>query len=435
MPPRIPSVARATHVELRDALARADGWRALRPRAFSVALEGRQHRFTPLAARGRRRALLCDPGPGSTLPDYAARRRLRALVRSAGPDPVLIFADASDSERVWTWVERGPGQRAAYREKRCAAGPCPPGLVDAVSRAGRRGERGFLRSPRASDAGTRVLSLLLQRLRWRHPHPHDLAGARNAMVELVERTEEPGQLRAVWGALRRLRVLDQGSGSGVWLLGAMDALDPVYTACLHRMEVWLGERTASSRGSRGRLRDFAAVVTRAGDAARHPSPRAYVREAILLRNLYGVFPSPASASKCRRRLLRAIGERAEEPHLLEPFCNVRVGRWQPPEGTGGDPLCGLARLRLPEGTRAILRQAESLGRAERLVRRLRLETGAGSLEVASALAALARRRMLLWEQLDRLPAGTPAAVLNSLRMWIHFPEPLLDGGFCLVRRA
>ena len=45
-------------------------------------VDGVAYRLSPLAVRGRRAALSCEPPPGAPIPDYARRVRIRALHRS-----------------------------------------------------------------------------------------------------------------------------------------------------------------------------------------------------------------------------------------------------------------------------------------------------------------------------------------------------------------
>jgi SAM-dependent methyltransferase len=104
---------------------------------------------------------------------------------------------------------------------------------------------------------------------------------------------------AFWNALERLTVLDPTCGSGAFLAAAADLLEPLYAACLERLE--------SCGGAPAR-----AVLARAAAA---PSRRGFVLDSILRNNLYGVDLSPAAVARCRQRLAR-LGD-------AEP--NLRVG--------------------------------------------------------------------------------------------------------------
>src|SRR5262249_54877373 len=98
-------------------------------------------------------------------------------------------------------------------------------------------------------------------------------------------------LRVFWLALWNLSVLDPACGWGVFLLASLRVLEPLYHACLRRMETF------------PTVADFRAALDEAGP----PAARcAFVRRLILQSNLHGVDLLPEAIEVCRLRLLLAL---------------------------------------------------------------------------------------------------------------------------------
>ena len=92
---------------------------------------------------------------------------------------------------------------------------------------------------------------------------------------------DPELLRAFWKAITEVTILDPTCGSGAFLFAAFNILEPLYEACLDRMQVFLDEvgvisesrppsavgAISESRPSR-RYSDFREVLER---IAQHPN--------------------------------------------------------------------------------------------------------------------------------------------------------------------
>ena len=63
--------------------------------------------------------------------------------------------------------------------------------------------------------------------------------------DVVEDSEGPELLRAFWKALNSITVLDPTCGSGAFLFAALNILEPLYEACLDRMQTFIDEMDAS----------------------------------------------------------------------------------------------------------------------------------------------------------------------------------------------
>ena len=83
--------------------------------------------------------------------------------------------------------------------------------------------------------------------------------------------EGPELLRAFWKAMRQVSVLDPACGSGAFLFAALNVLEPLYDACLERMEAFVDELDHSSgTHSPAKFSDFRECLK---EVERHPNRR------------------------------------------------------------------------------------------------------------------------------------------------------------------
>ncbi len=64
--------------------------------------------------------------------------------------------------------------------------------------------------------------------------------------DVIENCEGPELLRAFWKAITEVTVLDPTCGSGAFLFAALNILEPLYEACLDRMQVFFDDVTSPS---------------------------------------------------------------------------------------------------------------------------------------------------------------------------------------------
>jgi len=62
--------------------------------------------------------------------------------------------------------------------------------------------------------------------------------------DVIENSEGPELLRAFWHAIEHVKILDPACGSGAFLFAALNILEPLYEACLDRMEIFLADEAA-----------------------------------------------------------------------------------------------------------------------------------------------------------------------------------------------
>jgi hypothetical protein len=59
--------------------------------------------------------------------------------------------------------------------------------------------------------------------------------------DVIQNCEGPDLLMAFWQAITTITVLDPTGGSGAFIFAALNILEPLYEACLDRMEAFVAE--------------------------------------------------------------------------------------------------------------------------------------------------------------------------------------------------
>jgi hypothetical protein len=141
-------------------------------------------------------------------------------------------------------------------------------------------------------------------------------------------------LNAVYASLETITILDPTCGSGAFLFSALNILEPLYEACLDRMQEMVAERdrlagldpqrrAAHPGSSISRFRDILAQV------ARHPNRRYFILKSIIINNLYGVDIMEEAVEICKLRLFLKLVAQIERFADIEPLpdidFNIRAG--------------------------------------------------------------------------------------------------------------
>jgi hypothetical protein len=150
--------------------------------------------------------------------------------------------------------------------------------------------------------------------------------------DVIENCEGPELLRAFWHAIEKVTILDPTCGSGAFLFAALNILEPLYEACLDRMEAFVAELDRSSEKHRPeKFSDFRNVLER---VAAHPSRRYFIFKSIILNNLFGVDIMEEAVEICKLRLFLKLAaqvepDAAKENLGIEPLpdidFNIRAG--------------------------------------------------------------------------------------------------------------
>jgi hypothetical protein len=150
--------------------------------------------------------------------------------------------------------------------------------------------------------------------------------------DVIENCEGPELLRAFWHAIEKVTILDPTCGSGAFLFAALNILEPLYEACLDRMEAFVEELDRSGEKHRPeKFSDFRNVLER---VAAHPSRRYFIFKSIILNNLFGVDIMEEAVEICKLRLFLKLAaqvepDAAKENLGIEPLpdidFNIRAG--------------------------------------------------------------------------------------------------------------
>ena len=138
--------------------------------------------------------------------------------------------------------------------------------------------------------------------------------------DVIENCEGPELLRAFWKAITQVTILDPTCGSGAFLFAALNILEPLYEACLDRMETFLEELEHTREKPRTeRFGDFRRVLE---DINRHPNRRYFILKSIIIKNLHGVDIMEEAIEICKLRLFLKMVAQIEEVNRIEPLPDI-----------------------------------------------------------------------------------------------------------------
>lgn len=145
--------------------------------------------------------------------------------------------------------------------------------------------------------------------------------------DVIENSEGPELLRAFYHAIEKVTVLDPTCGSGAFLFAALNILEPLYEACLERMEAFVSDLELSGQQHRPeKFSDFRKVLER---VAQHPNRRYFVLKSIIVNNLFGVDIMEEAVEICKLRLFLKLVAQVEQVQDIEPLpdidFNIRAG--------------------------------------------------------------------------------------------------------------
>lgn len=162
------------------------------------------------------------------------------------------------------------------------------------------------------------------------------ADSRQFMQDVIDTCEGPDLLRAVWKSIvggefskaenstrLGITILDPTCGSGAFLFAALNILEPLYEACLERMESFVED---SRKLGRPADEEFLEILD---EVNRHHSRSYYIYKNIILHNLFGVDIMAEAVEICKLRLFLKLVSQIEARRDLEPLpdidFNIRTG--------------------------------------------------------------------------------------------------------------
>lgn len=145
--------------------------------------------------------------------------------------------------------------------------------------------------------------------------------------DVISSSEGPELVRAFWTAVTGVSVLDPTCGSGAFLFAALNILEPIYSACLDAMQLFLEDQKVSKRKLHPEaLNDFKKVREQ---VASHQNETYFILKSIIVENLYGVDIMEEAVEICKLRLFLKLVAQLKTYEQIEPLpdidFNVRAG--------------------------------------------------------------------------------------------------------------
>lgn len=144
--------------------------------------------------------------------------------------------------------------------------------------------------------------------------------------DVIQFSEGPELLRAFWKTIRGVSVLDPTCGSGAFLFAALNILQPLYDACLRRMQGFIEDMEAAGKHHPAKFQDFKDVLA---ESARHPKQDYFILKSIIVNNLYGVDIMEEAVEICKLRLFLKLVAQVDSRDQIEPLpdidFNIRAG--------------------------------------------------------------------------------------------------------------
>ncbi|OPY66763.1 MAG: Eco57I restriction-modification methylase [Syntrophorhabdus sp. PtaU1.Bin050] len=266
--------------------------------------------------------------------------------------------------------------------------------------------------------------------------------------DVIENCEGPELLRAFYHAIEKVTILDPTCGSGAFLFAALNILEPLYEACLDRMEVFLEELEQSGEKHRvDKYGDFKKILKRIDE---HPNRRYFILKSIIINNLFGVDIMEEAVEICKLRLFLKLVAQVDEVEKIEPLpdidFNIRAGNTLVGFATLQDVEKALSgQLFAGDTLKHIKEQAEEIESFFELFRQMQTAQGMDSKDFRDAKDEVGNRLRALEDALNRHLAdtyGIDAKKTKDYKKWLVSHKPfhwfvefygiMTDGGFDVI---
>ncbi len=257
-----------------------------------------------------------------------------------------------------------------------------------------------------------------------------------------------------------ISVLDPTCGSGAFLFAALNILEPIYEACLDRMQEFVDDLEHSEeKPSPRRYEDFKSILN---DIARHPNRSYYIYKTIVVNNLYGVDIMTEAVEICKLRLFLKLVSQVDRAKDLEPLPDIdfnirsgntlvgfvtreevrRAAEWK---ASGKHQQAQILLDETETGISRVEEQAEIVERAFREFRQMQTVFGMDAKEFAAQKQELRQRLKNLTDELNQHLAneyGVDPKKPKKYKEWLDSHQPfhwfaefygiMANGGFDVI---
>ena len=377
-----------------------------------------------------------------------------------------------DDSAVWQLLQDDPDRYIYDAIKKGAAEKLPPEIAAGIGDVSKRTEWNTL-APEEYALPTEIWrEVVARRQRYEtlraklaNGEFHDIndlitynLNIRQFAQDVIENCEGTELLRAFWKAITQVTILDPTCGSGAFLFAALNILEPLYEACLDRMQAFLDEvgrisesrpssavgASSSSRPSR-KYNDFRQILER---ISQHPNREYFVLKSIVINNLYGVDIMDEAVEICKLRLFLKMVAQIDNVRQIEPLPDIDFNV------QAGNTLVGFATYdELKEAVTSEFDFDDTMKRIEEkaedvevLFERFReQQTDLGGVVTPADKQALQDKLRVLEDELNGYLAGEYNVDLNKqsdYQNWLTSHKPfhwfiafygiLKDGGFDVI---
>ncbi len=165
---------------------------------------------------------------------------------------------------------------------------------------------------------------------------------RQLALDAIQIAGSEDLVESLYKAIESVTILDPTCGSGAFLFAALELLQPLYQACLLRMQEFVDEAKteAASKGKELHFNRFAHFRKTLEAAAKHVNIDYFILKTIIVQNLYGVDIMEEATEICKLRLfLKLVAQLdAKQKDKIEPLPDIDFNI------RAGNTLVGYARL-------------------------------------------------------------------------------------------
>jgi len=137
--------------------------------------------------------------------------------------------------------------------------------------------------------------------------------------DYIRNINDPIVLLSFYTVITRITVLDLTCGSGAFLFAGLNVLEPLYEACLDKMQ-------SLSESSPDLCKDFVMIQNNIHE---HPNRRYFILKTIILNNLYGIDIMEEAVEICKLRMFLKLVANMENTNEIRPLpdidYNIRCG--------------------------------------------------------------------------------------------------------------